>query len=162
VAERLVTIGKLDHLGRRLFSYPGEIVRDDGQVIAARCLWTLPKTVDLGPFSIAPGDILIEYYYRDQAFNVFTILSSSGVLKGWYCNVLAGTRITDQTIDWADLALDLVVTPVGEQTVLDEDDFEALAPTAAQRERAAVALNTLNEWVAAGHAPFESVNREFG
>jgi hypothetical protein len=113
VAERHVTISKLDHLGRRLISYPGDVVLDDGQVVAARCLWTLPRTLDLGPFAIVPGDILIEYYYRDEAFNVFTILAPSGMLKGWYCNVLAHTLITDDAIDWADLALDLVVTPEG-------------------------------------------------
>jgi hypothetical protein len=162
VAERHVTISKLDHLGRRLISYPGDVVLDDGQVVAARCLWTLPRTLDLGPFAIVPGDILIEYYYRDEAFNVFTILAPSGMLKGWYCNVLAHTLITDDAIDWADLALDLVVTPEGAQTVLDEDEFEALAPTAEQRALAAGALNTLNKWVGAGHTPFESVKRPPG
>jgi hypothetical protein len=38
--------------------------------------------------------------------------------------------------------------------VLDEDEFEALRPTPEQRTLAQAALNTLNEWVEQGHAPF--------
>lgn len=147
MGERRVTISKLDHLGRRLISYPGEIVLEEGEMVAARCLWTLPKTVDLGPFTIAPGDILVEYYFSSQPFNIFAIYTPPGELKGWYCNVLGHTLIAPETIDWADLALDLVVTPQGERTVLDEDEFEALDPSPEQRAQADLALSTLNEWV---------------
>lgn len=155
MAERRVTISKLDHLGRRLISYPGDVVLENEQCVAARCQWTLPKTVDLGPFAIAPGDILIEYYYHHQPFNIFAIYTVAGALKGWYCNVLERTVITAEAIDWADLALDLVVTPGGAQTILDEDEFEALLPTVEQRARAQAALNTLNEWVERRHPPFD-------
>ncbi|MFO7697505.1 MAG: DUF402 domain-containing protein [Anaerolineae bacterium] len=159
MAKRRVTISKLDHLGNRLISYPGEVILEDEQVVAARCLWTLPKTVSLGPFSIAPGDILIEYYYHHQPFNIFAIYNRAIALKGWYCNVLEHTRITSEAIDWADLALDLVVTPSGSQTVLDEDEFEALQSTPEQRTHAQGALNTLNEWVERQHAPFDEGDR---
>ncbi len=157
MCERRVTISKLDHLGKRLISYPGEIILDDGDMLAARCLWTLPKTVDLGPFTIAPGDILVEYYFARQPFNIFAIYTAQKDLKGWYCNVLEHTLIARDTIDWADLALDLVVTPDGKQTVLDEDEFEALDPSPAQRAQAVLALNTLNEWVQRRRTPFSDI-----
>ncbi|MHB1317032.1 MAG: DUF402 domain-containing protein [Anaerolineae bacterium] len=159
MAERRVTISKLDYLGRRLISYPGDVVIDDDKVVAARCIWTLPKTVDLGAFAIVPGDTLVEYFYRHRPFNIFAIYGVAGTLKGWYCNVLERTLIAAETIDWVDLALDLVVTPCGSQTLLDEDEFEALGPTPEQRTRAQAALNTLNEWVQRRHAPFDEVGR---
>ncbi len=158
MCKRRVTISKLDHLGKRLISYPGQIVLEDREMVAARCLWTLPKTVDLGPFTIAPGDILVEYYFASQPFNIFAIYAPEEELKGWYCNVLEHTLIAPDTIDWADLALDLVVTPDGQQTVLDEDEFEALDPSPEQRARASLALNTLNEWVQQRRAPFSDVD----
>jgi len=157
MGERRVTISKLDHLGQRLISYPGEIVLDNGEMVAARCLWTLPKTVDLGPFTIAPGDILVEYYFASQPFNIFAIYTPHEELKGWYCNVLEGTLIAAEAIDWADLALDLVVTPDGERTILDEDEFEALDPSPEQRAQAVLALNTLNEWVQRRRVPFSDI-----
>ena len=137
-------------------------MQENAECVAARCLWTLPRTVDLGPFSIAPGDILIEYYYRSQPFNVFAIYAPEQELKGWYCNVLEETRITPETIDWADLALDLVVTPDGRQTVLDEDEFEALDPSPEQRALGSEALNTLNEWVRSRCGPFSAINSAAG
>jgi len=153
--EGPVTISKLDASGKRLTSYPGQVISDDGRVVAVRCRWTRPQTVELGPFTIESGDCLIEHYFRDQPFNVFTILGPSGKLKGWYCNVLAYTRIEARTIDWADLALDLLVTPTGDRLVLDEDEFEALHPTPDQRALAETALNTLNDWVDRHQWPFD-------
>jgi protein associated with RNAse G/E len=155
MAERIITISKLDHQGQHLFSYPGEVVFRDDHMIAARCVWTLPRTVELGPFTIAPRDILIEGFYYRQPFNIFVIYDPAGHLKGWYCNVLAYTRITEQDIGWADMALDLLVTPGGTQQVLDEGEFEALLPSPAQRRLAAEALETLSTWASARRHPFD-------
>ncbi len=153
MAERRVTIRKLDHQGRPLFAYPGDVLFDDGEVLVARCIFA-PQDTERQGLVFRRGDILIECYFRSQPFNVFAVYSPQGRLKGWYCNVLEYTDFAEDAIGWADLALDLLVMPDGSQTVLDEDEFEELAPTPAQRERAAQALATLRRWLAEGVFPF--------
>ena len=49
-----------------------------------------------------------------------------GRLKGWYCNVGQPAVIEDQVVSYVDLALDLWISTDGRQTVLDQDEFEAL------------------------------------
>lgn len=153
MSERRITIRKLDHAGREVISYPGDFVFDDGEVVVVRCVFE-PREVRLGDLTFAHGDLLIECYYRHQPFNVFALYAPTGRLKGWYCNVLERTEFADGSIGWADLALDLLVTPDGRLTVLDEDEFEALGPTPAQREQARRALETLSRWHAEGAFPF--------
>ena len=46
--------------------------------------------------------------------------------KGWYCNIGKPAIIEDDFISYVDLALDLWVSANGEQTVLDEDELDAL------------------------------------
>lgn len=154
MGERRITIHKLDHAGREVISYPGELVFDDGEVVVVRCIFE-PREVRLGDLTFSQGDLLIECYYRHQPFNVFTLYAPTGRLKGWYCNVLERTLFSDGSIRWADLALDLLVTPDGARTVLDEDEFEALAPSQSQREQARQALETLSRWHAERAFPFD-------
>jgi hypothetical protein len=153
MAERRITIHKLDHDGRPLFGYPGDLVFDNGELLVARCIFA-PQDTEREGLVFRRGDILIECYYRSQPFNIFAVYDPQGRLKGWYCNVLEHTEFADGSIGWADLALDLLVMPNGAQKVLDEDEFEALAPTPAQRELARQALETLRRWIAERRFPF--------
>jgi hypothetical protein len=96
----------------------------------------------------------VEYYYPHQDFNVMQMYSEVGVLKGWYCNVTTDVEIEGERIAWQDAALDLLVLPDGRQAVLDRDEFEALQPSAALRERAEAVLHMLQRWAREGHPPF--------
>jgi protein associated with RNAse G/E len=69
----------------------------------------------------------VEYYYSDRWYNIFVIHDrEDGIIKGWYCNVGKPALIEDGIVSYVDLALDLWVSADGTQTVLDEDEFEAL------------------------------------
>ena len=149
-----VTITKLDHAGKRVLSYPGQIVYCDEKVIVARCAWTHSNSYDLGPFSLEQGDIFVEFYYLKEWFNIFAIYDTSGVLKGWYCNVTEPLEIAGDEIRWQDLALDLLILPDGKQIPLDEKEFEDLNPSAATRARAEGALSTLRVWLDEERPPF--------
>ena len=149
-----VTITKLDHEGAATLQYRGEIVYADEATCVARCPWPLPRTVDLGPFRIEPGDIFVEFYYADEWFNIFAIYESTGVLKGWYCNITGDVALSEGDIRWRDLALDYLVTPDGRAMTLDRGEFDARALAAVERARAERALDTLAAWVAQGHYPF--------
>ena len=152
--SRQVTITKLDHAGELVLSYPGEVLFRDQEKVVVRCPWTWPDPFELGAFSLERGDIFIEYYYRARWFNIFGVYSALGILKGWYCNVTNPPEVLDDEIRWRDLALDLLVAPDGGQSILDEDEFEALQLPARLRKRAENAIVTLREWVRQKRYPF--------
>ena len=151
---RDIQITKVDHNGTPKITYPGELVYQDAETIAARCDWTQPYSLDLGLFALAPGDVFIEYYYTSDWFNVFAIYDRIGRLKGWYCNITHPVEITDAGLRWHDLALDLLALPTGQAEVLDRDEFEALHPTPYERQEAEAALAKLQRWLTAGSGPF--------
>jgi len=152
-----ITITKLNHVGRPVLSYPGEVVYRDEELTAARCRWTEAGTFDLDGLCLRPGDIFIEFYFAKERFNIFRIYDAAGRFKGWYCNVTELAEITESEIRWRDLILDLVVLPDGRQVVRDQEEFEALNPPAALRARVAAALETLQRWVRQHHPPFTRV-----
>ena len=152
--SQTVTITKLDHDGSPVLSYEGKVVFRDHTMVVARCLWSQAKPFDLGPFCLELGDVFLEHYYLGEWFNIFEIHGSSGGLKGWYCNITRPVEITDDGIRWADLALDLLILPDGEQVLLDKEEFEGLQPSAAVRAQVDDALFTLRRWLAEGHPPF--------
>ncbi len=77
---------------------------------------------------IRTGDRFIETYFTERWYNVFEIHDrEDDRLKGWYCNIgRPAVMESENTISYVDLALDLWVAPDGSQTVLDEDEFDAL------------------------------------
>jgi hypothetical protein len=155
--SREVTITKLDHSGEPVLSYPGVLVYRDDEEIVARCVWGEQAPLDLGPFCLEPGDVFVETYYPNRWFNVFEIYEPSGILKGWYCNVTRPVEILASEIRWWDLALDLLITPDGSQTLLDEDEFESLHLSDQLKAQAARALRTLLCWLAEAHPPFNKL-----
>ena len=150
----VVAITKLDHTGRALLTYTGELEQASADEIIVRCIWTRPQAVTVGFLTFAAGDVLREYYYRYEWFNIFKLYTGSGRLKGWYCNLAEPVTLTDSLILWRDLALDLLISPDGEQLVMDEDEFEALQPSEALRRTSREVLATLRRWVMEGHPPF--------
>ncbi len=89
------------------------------------------------------GDRFVEYYYTDRWYNIFVVRDrGDGRIKGWYCNIGKPAVIEAGIVSYVDLALDLWVSADGKQTVLDEDEFEALKLS---EELRAGALHGLDE-----------------
>jgi predicted RNA-binding protein associated with RNAse of E/G family len=149
-----VTVRKLDHDGRQVTAYNGEVLRREDGAIVLRTTWEHPP-LDLGFVVLETGGQWIEYFYADRWYNVFEIHAAGGHLLGWYCNVTRPARISDSGIAWEDLALDLWVAPDGETRVLDEDEFAALPLTPAERRAARAALAELQELAARKAPPFD-------
>ena len=73
------------------------------------------------------NDRFVETFYSDRWYNIFEIYDrDDGKLKGFYCNIGKPAVIEDDFVSYVDLALDLWVSTDGRQTVLDEDELEAL------------------------------------
>jgi uncharacterized protein len=121
-----IKVQKKDLAGNVLIEYEGEELQRDEHSITLEALFTR----DDMPFMevvFKKADRFVEYYYSDRWYNIFVIYDrDDGRLKGWYCNVGTPAVIEDQVVSYVDLALDLWVSTDGKQTVLDQDEFEAL------------------------------------
>lgn len=98
-----------------------DVPAPDGWV-AARAVWTF-GTVDIGYYTFETDDVLYEYFATDRPYNLFATFRPDGRLVGWYCNVTHPTRVTNDTIYWHDLWVDVLVLPDGAIEVVDMDEL---------------------------------------
>lgn len=138
-------VQKKNLAGEVKVEYEGKELRRDENSIILEALFTR----DDMPFmdvTFNKGDRFVEYYYSDRWYNIFAIYDrDDGALKGWYCNIGKPAVIEDGVVSYVDLALDLWVSVDGKQTVLDEDEFEALNLTDGLREGALTGLSELKQ-----------------
>jgi len=149
-----VTVRKLDHTGRQVIAYRGEVLRREDDAVVLRTTWDRPP-LDLGFVVFETGSRWTEYFYAGQWYNIFEICASDGRLQGWYCNITRPARISDDEVAAEDLALDLWVAADGEMLVLDEDEFAALTLSSEEREAAQDALAKLKAMVLQKVPPFD-------
>ena len=132
-------IRKFDHHGRERARYEGDVLERSARAVRVRAVWQTPP-VALPYVTIETGDVVIEDFYAAQWRNVMAFQSgATGKLKGWYANVTRPAQISDDVIEWVDLALDVWMSADGDLRILDEDEFEALVPEL-EAEIAATAL----------------------
>ena len=92
------------------------------------------------------NDRFVETFYSDRWYNIFEIYDrDDGKFKGWYCNIGKPAVIADDFVSYVDLALDLWVSADGVQTVLDEDELEALSLNDELKQKAYESLKELKE-----------------
>ena len=128
--------------GKITYEYAGFLLSRDERSIKLEAFF---DRADL-PFMdiiFKKGDRFVEYYYTDRWYNIFVIHDRDDEsVKGWYCNIGMPAVFEDGIVSYVDLALDLWISASGEQTVLDEDEFEELQ---LDEELKSGALNGLNE-----------------
>jgi protein associated with RNAse G/E len=121
-----VKVQKKNPAGEVIYEYEGVLLSRDDRSIVLEALF---DRADM-PFMdviFKTGDRFIEYYYTDRWYNIFVIHDhENGKIKGWYCNIGKPAEFEEGVVSYIDLALDLWVSASGEQTILDEDEFEAL------------------------------------
>jgi protein associated with RNAse G/E len=138
-----IKVQKKNPAGEVTYQYEGELLKRDENSITLEALF---DRVDMPFMGIVfkTGDRFIEYYYTDRWYNIFAIHDrEDGRIKGWYCNIGMPAVIEDGVVSYVDLALDLWVSAKGEQTVLDEDEFESLELDEVLRTAALHGLNEL-------------------
>ena len=112
--------------GEVVYEYEGDLLHRDENSVTLEALFTR----DDMPFMdvvFKKDDRFVEYYYANRWYNIFEIHDrDDGKIKGWYCNIGMPAVIEDGVVSYVDLALDLWVSVNGNQTVLDEDEFESL------------------------------------
>lgn len=121
-----IKVQKKDPAGKVLIEYEGDELRRDEHSITLEALFTR-EDMPFMDVTFKKGDRFVEYYYFDRWYNIFVVYDrDDGKIKGWYCNIGKPAVIEDQVVSYVDLALDLWVSAVGKQAVLDQDEFEVL------------------------------------
>jgi protein associated with RNAse G/E len=127
------------------WQYEGRVLRREPNAVVLEAFFNRPDM----PFmdvTFKQNDRFVETFYTDRWYNIFEIYDrDDGRLKGWYCNVGMPAALTDGAVSYVDLALDLWVSADGKQTVLDEDEFDALKLGNIEREKALHALAELQQ-----------------
>jgi len=137
-----IKVQKKNPTGEVTYQYEGDLLRNDENGIVIEALFDR-KDMHFQDVVFRTGDRFVEYYYSDRWYNIFVVHDKDdGRIKGWYCNIGKPAEIEDDIVSYVDLALDLWVSADWKQTVLDEDEFEALNLT---DELHAGALNGLNQ-----------------
>jgi hypothetical protein len=138
-----ITVLKKNLAGDVTWQYDGKIVRQEANAVILEALFNRPDT----PFMdivLKENDRFVETFYSDRWYNIFEIYDrDDGRIKGWYCNVGKPAVIEDGVVSYVDLALDLWVSVDGKQTVLDEDEFNALKLDTKLEQQALIALQEL-------------------
>jgi uncharacterized protein len=136
-----ITVVKRNPAGVETFRYSGTMLEKGANFVRLEARF---NRADL-PFQgvlLKRDDRFVEIFYTDRWYNIFEIHDrDDDHLKGWYCN-LGEPLVWDAPgqISYRDLALDLWVATTGQQTVLDEDEYESLGLDEATRARVQAAL----------------------
>ncbi|MBI5951410.1 MAG: DUF402 domain-containing protein [Chloroflexi bacterium] len=105
------------------------------------------------------NDRFVETFYSDRWYNIFEIYDrDDGKFKGWYCNIGMPAIIANDFVSYVDLALDLWVSADGRQTVLDEDELEAMNLDDELKRKVYGSLKELREEIAKRRNGGESKN----
>jgi hypothetical protein len=127
---------KCNPRGEEKLRYPGRVVerKENELLVEAQFSLEQGKIFDV---LLHKGDPFLETYYSDRWFNIFEVHArEDGALKGWYCNVTYPAEISEGSVTYRDLALDLWVYPDGRQVVMDEDEFAELDISEADKQGA--------------------------
>ena len=73
---------------------------------------------------IRPGTISYEYYWKDDWFNVFRFHQPDGKFRNYYCNINKPPFFKDNTLDYVDLDIDILVWEDFSFQILDLDEFD--------------------------------------
>lgn len=77
---------------------------------------------DLG--EIAAGTISKEVFFYDRWFNYFEFLEPDGRFRNYYFNICLPPTISEASVDYVDLDIDLIVWPDRSVSILDVEEFE--------------------------------------
>lgn len=144
-AIRRIQVQKKNPVGEVTYEYEGVLLHRDEHSIVLEALFDRDDMPFMDVF-FRTGDRFVEYYYADRWYNIFAVHDrDDDRVKGWYCNIGKPAVFEDSIVSYIDLALDLWVSTSGQQTVLDQDEFEALELSEELRTGALKGLEELKQ-----------------
>jgi protein associated with RNAse G/E len=141
-----ITVIKLNIYGQESWRYLGKVLKRQAKQIIIEAFFDRQDMLFNG-MPMQRGDHFVETYFSDHWYNILEIHDKDDDrLRGWYCNITYPAEISDDSIRYIDLALDLLVFPDGRQLVLDEDEFDRLELPPGDRIKARQALDELKKY----------------
>lgn len=141
----------------QIIRYQATVLARDAQSVTVQAEWRLGR-VDLGLFSIEPGDVMIETFYTNRWYNIFRAQRPDGVTRGWYCNLARPARIDDDVIETEDLEIDVIVSADRQCVeITDLAEYEARGLALAEPDTDAAlraAIAELRDLIVRGERPF--------
>ena len=122
----MITVNSRNYDGSVRKSWQCEIIETRGSLL--RLIGKFDTDVyhpDLG--HIAKGTVSYEYYWLDRWYNIFRFHAPTGELRNYYCNISMPPAFENDTLDYVDLDIDVLVRTDFSYVVLDRDDFERSA-----------------------------------
>lgn len=121
-----IKVQKKNPAGEVTYEYEGELLSRDENSVKLEA-WFDRADMQIVDVVFKTGDRFVEYYFADRWYNILVVHDrATEKIKGWYCNVSQPAIIKNDLVSYVDLALDLWVSADGRQTILDQDEFEAL------------------------------------
>jgi hypothetical protein len=92
--------------------------------VAVRYALSSGPPFTLGGFVIPPGSYSTGFFWRDRAYNLYHFTRADGTPVADRFDVVERVRIGRDGVEFTDLLLDLLVSPLGEARFEDEDEVE--------------------------------------
>jgi predicted RNA-binding protein associated with RNAse of E/G family len=96
-----------------------------GDARRAVVLWIASAPMRVHGIDLPAGTISFGHFWADRYYNVYHWVDGAGRTIGFYFNLADRTRISEATLAWRDLVLDVIATPAGRLELLDEDELPA-------------------------------------
>ena len=96
--------------------------RSDDEVVV---IYRMPRDVQLEDILLPKNTLSLGYFWRDRPYNAYHWIDARHQTVALYFNIADGTRLSSRTVEWRDLAVDVLLTPDGRCRVLDEDELPA-------------------------------------
>ncbi len=94
--------------------------------------YELDRDWRVGGMVLPKGGYTAGHFWTDRPYNVYHWLNA-GTTLGYYFNVGLVDEITETTVAWRDLIIDVLVKPDGAIDILDEDEVPADLPAEHRR-----------------------------
>lgn len=88
-------------------------------------LWIAPAAMHVHGVDLPAGTVSFGHFWVDRHYNVYHWVDPAGRTIGFYFNLADQTQISEATLQWRDLVVDILATPAGRLDVLDEDELPA-------------------------------------
>jgi protein associated with RNAse G/E len=120
---KTVSVQVLRYDGTEHRHWKARLARCDGSLIVLEAEFDVEvQHLHLGHIPL--GARTIEYYWQDRWYNVFKFLDDAGKTRFWYCNVNLPPVVSESSITYVDLDLDIIVSTDFSYQILDSDEFE--------------------------------------
>jgi hypothetical protein len=92
---------------------------------SAVLLYRSDRPYEVHGLALPAGTVTFGYYWTDRPYNVYHWQRPEGGTIAYYFNLADSTSLAGETIEWRDLTVDVLTTPIGRVDVLDEHELPA-------------------------------------